>query len=331
MKKIRILIVLCVLLFSLAGTALAQSSLLWSMECDGQIEVSDIGEYPYPSYLVNCYGEPPTPTLAPTLTPTPTPTLTPTPVIGYPPSAPDHLIDAEDIADFPVPLDGLRRGADVRMFFDHKSVGQMINWGMGCLATAPGYNITATTGEVVCRQYLNQGYSNHWTGVGFSASDWKGKLVEFEADVNAGLDQYDAFGFKYCYLNGINSNPSYWADFDQVRDMYLRLAEAHLEKQFVLWTMPLYSSYYPGIETYNAAVRQWWAAGNIPTNIWLFDLASIESTRPDGSACSVGGHEVLCSNYLPASGVGGHPTKVGGERIARYIWVMLSRMNIAGQ
>lgn len=301
-------LIILVLASFVAVPALAQSPLLWSQECDGEVVVD--GEYP--PYVVECYAS--------ETTPEPTEEPTPTPDIGYPPPAPDRYIDHEDFKDFPVPPVGDKRsGSDLKVYWEHRSVGQMIDWGMNCIAAI---GITPTYGETICRPFYDQGYVGLWTGDGFAAGDWLGKLNEWEQDVNARIEDHDVFMMKYCYLNGLTSAP----DFSRVAETYLRLSRAHPDKTFVLWTMPLTNAYYAPIEAYNAAARGW----DLPANVWLFDLADIESHRPDGSACTLNGHEVVCQEYLPTTALTGHITKSAGLRIAQYIWVMLHRMNIAG-
>ncbi len=140
---------------------------------------------------------------------------------------------------------------------------------------------------------------------------WAAKITDFNTQVAAQAANYDVFSMKFCYID-------YAAPSDNYINMMNTLEAAYPTKLFVWWTMPTTSaSNLAAIRAYNQAIRTYAAANNKI----LFDLASIESHQPDGTACTSSGTENMCAAYTSD---GGHLNATGQARAAQAFWVLMS-------
>lgn len=319
----------------------------WHSICEGYPSIFPVMDGPYPVdpyYDVYCYGVtdevatptaiiPPTdtqvvpsetPTLepaTPTDTPEPTtPTVTPEPPTPTntqepPPFGLDRVIDYEDTAYWPL----VDTSYPERLIFQHASVGGTIAWGVYCQMDQRIFGET-------CKPYdLETGgipYSmGQFTDVYFTTGSTK--LEQFEALVHSSSSSYDVFAFKYCYLDCSKT-------FGPTQELYERLADQYPTKTFVMTTMALLpnlevnAASLVGINSYNSAARAYMESDYVPENVWMVDVASMESHLPSGEYCANEAGEYLCDAWRGSlTGTGGHISKPGGEWISRLFWVLL--------
>jgi hypothetical protein len=182
----------------------------------------------------------------------------------------------------------------LRSMLRHASVGGLISDGLDKL------------------QIANSKYDR--TNFSFQARgnpSWQDKLDDFTDQVADQQASFDVFGMKLCY---IDQN----AEADTYIDEMNAMEAAHPTKVFVWWTEPTETNTNLALHAaFNDAVRAYAAAHDKI----LFDIAAIESHHANGSACTSGGKEDLCSEY---SLDGGHPNQVGSERLAKAYWVLMT-------
>jgi len=228
--------------------------------------------------------------------------------------------------------------ASRRIFFGHQSVGANIMAGVAdLLAAEPRLGLHVVTDPAA----LGGGGAFLHGTVGRNG-DPGGKTDDFAARLDGPLaGRVDVAFHKYCYVD-VTAGSDVPAVFDHYRRVMERLAAAHPGVVFVHVTTPLVTV--PGgpvaalkrllgrtparaaddlaRERFNELMRGAYA-GREP----LFDLAAIESTRPDGSreALDVGGHRAYA--LVPAYAAdGSHLNEMGRRRVAGELLVFLARL-----
>lgn len=225
-----------------------------------------------------------------------------------------------------------------RVYFGHQSVGVNIMDGVAAvLAAEPRLGLRVVTGEAD----LATGGAFLHGPVGRNG-DPGGKTDDFAARLDGPLaGRVDIAFHKYCYVD-VTAASDVPALFDRYRAAMARLAAAHPDVEFVHVTTPLVTvpggaaarvkrmlGRVPGRaaddlarERFNELMRREYA-GREP----VFDLAAIESTRPDGTreTIDVGGERAYA--LVPAyASDGSHLNETGGRRVAEELLVFLARL-----
>ncbi len=216
----------------------------------------------------------------------------------------------------PISAAQLKTAATKRVFFGHQSVGWNVVNGVADLYSAakiagppqawvesPSSAISPTTGGVLAH-----------TEVGVNGSP-DGKVDDFAAYLRGGVGaKVQVAVVKYCYVD-IYQGADVTARFNHYRSAMASLEAEFPEVTFLYATNPLEtgaSSSNAARTQFNALVRAEYASTGR-----LWDIALIESTRPDGSrlAGTVDGkrYEALYSGYTSD---GGHLNATGGKLVA---------------
>lgn len=243
--------------------------------------------------------------VASTFTPTPTNTIFPDPTNS-------RFIFYNDYQYWPPS----NHQTSYRIAFMHRSVGQMIAWGIRCTM-----NFYPTAKE--CVPYRTDPYQiANFFDATFVSED---KINEFDAFVRSNINNYDVFMFKYCYLDAGKA----WYPVQVEME---RLSNEFPTKKFVVMTMPLLPmtttvSTKPQITQFNHDLRWYAISAQGPKNLWFLDIANFEAYDPNGNYClDAYGWESMCPIWQGGTNGGGHINKIGGEWIARAFWIMISRM-----
>ncbi len=145
-----------------------------------------------------------------------------------------------------------------------------------------------------------------------SNGDPKGKTAAFAATIRGGVGaRANIAFFKYCYVD-ISSSTNVADVFADYQSTMAALKSEYPNVHFVHVTAPLMTganSDNPHRETFNNLMRQAYA-GVEP----VFDLAKIESTRPDGTSETYNGVRALVASY---SSDGGHLNTTGSDVVAK--------------
>lgn len=226
--------------------------------------------------------------------------------------------------------------ATKRVFFAHQSVGDNILGAVPEVGAQAGGQAPQIVelGSAGTLPELAQGTILH-SHVGVNG-DPQGKLTDFAAQLRAGVGkQVDAAVLKFCYVD-IGAGTDVRALFEDYRSTLAQLGAEFPQVAFVPATAPLTTE--DGVrqaaknllgrtsdntarESYNALVRaEYGQSGR------LFDIAAIESTRPDGSRVSRSAdaqvHFALYSGYASDEG---HLNSVGAKRAAGEFLATVSR------
>jgi hypothetical protein len=218
------------------------------------------------------------------------------------------------------------------IFFEHASVGSNVEDGIDGLRDLVSgarptirFAVAGSVGASTIAAALQPGlFFGNWfpSQNGFPFA----KLSTFESLINGGVGaKADIAMMKFCFTDLPTSDGSVTANsvFDAYRAMMTRLKAAYPKVKFVHWTMPLTmdgpSSNGPR-ERFNDLIRSTY--GGIDP---VFDLALVESTRPDGSRSLDGGVPSMYSGYTPA-GDGGHLNSAGCDVVARALVSLLANL-----
>jgi hypothetical protein len=237
-------------------------------------------------------GTEPSPT-----TPSPTPTPTPAP-------APTGIAAA------------LQTLAGRAIYFGHQSVGFNIMDGVQALiAATPGTTLRVV--QTSSPPVMTRGVFAH-DGNG-SNGDPRSKVEAFVATMQQGAGtRADIAFFKFCYVD-FTAGTDTAAVFADYQTRLAALRSAFPAVRIVHVTVPLTTDA-PAENTvrerFSDLVRQAYE-GREP----LFDLARLESTRPDGSAHLVGGVRALVSTYASDDG---HLNAAGQDLVARALVLYLA-------
>ena len=162
-----------------------------------------------------------------------------------------------------------------------------------------------------------------WGDFGVGANAYPaGKVDDFVAVMNGGAGaKVDIAFMKFCFVDFYDSAP-YWTTgtvdtlFSKYRSAMAAVRAANPNVTIVHFTVPLVNAAYAATndrrEALSNLVRNAYA-GREP----VFDLALLESTRPDGTRCLDGrGIPLLCAEYSLA-GDDGHLNSTAKPIVAR--------------
>jgi hypothetical protein len=225
-----------------------------------------------------------------------------------------------------------------RVFFGHQSVGANIMEGVSDLAAAEprlGLRVVTDAGA-----FGEGGAFLHGT-VGRNG-DPGGKTDDFAVRLDGPLaGKVDIAFHKYCYVD-VTATSDVPALFERYQQVMARLAAAHPGVVFVHVTTPLVTVPTGATasikrlfgrasgrhadnlarERFNDLMRRAYAGRGL-----LFDLAAIESTRPDGSRESLSSGGQRAYALVPAyASDGSHLNEAGRRRVAEELLVFLARL-----
>jgi hypothetical protein len=287
---------------------------------------------PTPTSILTIYPNrtaTPTPTRTSTLTVYPngtsTPTATPTGIVGV-------IVDHTSLSSFAsIPATYLQAAAALDTLFMHASVGDNIDYlGLGCLAglqSDPSYPEECLTyAQNPYDPYDNRNWN--WRMWDTPMADAIAKTDQWVSVVNAQQQNYQVLGMKFCYVDAWNQ------DFTYYRTKMEQLVQAYPQKTFIWATQVLYAKSdmdTPGFNLQNAQniqdFNQQLRAYARANNIFLYDLADIESHEPNGDYCQSHDIEALCDTYSDGIGGGsGHPDADGSIRLAKGFWYLMARI-----
>ena len=279
----------------------------------------------YLPYIVKPRLSTNTPTPTPTFTSTPLPTETPTGIVGV-------IVDHTSLSSFPsIPATYLQAAAALDTLFMHASVGNNIDYlGLQCLA---GLQADPVMPEE-CLTYAEHPYDPYdnrnwnWRFWDNPVSDAIAKTDQWVSVVNAEQQNYQVLGMKFCYVDSWNQ------DFTYYRTHMEQLVQAYPQKTFIWATQVLYPKssmdtdpsilqQAQNIQDFNQQLRAYAQANNI----FLYDLADIESHEPNGNYCQSNNVEALCDDYIDGwGGGGGHPDAEASLRLAKGFWYLMARI-----
>lgn len=162
---------------------------------------------------------------------------------------------------------------------------------------------------------------------------WYGKVADFieRLDRAPAGQSLDVVGFNFNYSDGVPTSDiltQFFSTPASAKSNNLAALEAlekrHPDKTFVWWTMALPRQSSTTMQQFNERLR----AYARERNKILFDLADIESHRPDGSACvdnQGAGLEAICQEYTDERN-SGHLNARGSQRGAKAIWVLMAKL-----
>jgi hypothetical protein len=226
-----------------------------------------------------------------------------------------------------IPDAEILRAAGLRLLFRHASVGVTIDNALECLQGT----------KLRCTAFPPYRYDRReWSFQLRGNSGWYGKVDDFVEGAEAGIDLFDAFAFKFCYLDGLDglmepcgSSPdpaTIERAWDYLRSHMEDLEAAHPGKTFIWWTIPLTQVGQECTEVLNGRIRD-----HVRKNRKvLFDIADIEAHDDEGiRSTNDRGWEVafkpFCGEQKPDAQAC-HPNDEGAERIAKALWWLMARI-----
>jgi len=239
------------------------------------------------------------------------------------------VIDHTSVALFDqIPPAYLAAARDLRVLFRTASVGQNISGGLNCLVNnspnfcRAGYTVPAPQIPIVSRPQYDR---TRWLLEARGNPGWYGKVTDFITQVETRSASFDAMMWKQSYVDD-PSIINFWTRAGtgpDIGDVEQALA-THPSTRAVFWTAAIAKTpvNMQHIATFNGTMRLY-ATEN---NAVLFDVADIESHRPDGSLCSTGGLPTICAEYSVETS-GGHLTNgMAQQRLAQAFWVLVARL-----
>jgi len=217
--------------------------------------------------------------------------------------------------------------AAIKLMFRHASVGTTIDNGLYCIQGT-------RTNPAECKLFQPYKYDRrNWDFQPRGNSGWYGKIQDFVKETELQADSFNAFSFKYCYLDGLdqvaepcggaNFKPSLVAKaWDSLRINMNQLEKKYPEKHFIWWTIPLTQPGMHCTDTLNFLIRNY-AKNN---NKILFDLADIQSHDSSGiHLTNSNGWEMAFSGYCGEKppGPSCHPNWTGSIIMAKAFWWMM--------
>ena len=214
------------------------------------------------------------------------------------------------------------------MLFRTASVGQNISGGLNCLVnnasnfcrtgyTAPASQIPMVSQPQYRPDALVAGESRE------PRLAWK--VTDFITQVETRSASFDAMMWKQSYVDD-PSIINFWTRAGtgpDIGDVEQAIA-THPSTRAVFWTAAIAKTpvNMQHIVTFNGTMRIYATANNAV----LFDVADIESHRPDGSLCSSGGLPTICAEYNVETS-GGHLTNgMAQQRLAQAFWVLVAQL-----
>jgi hypothetical protein len=205
------------------------------------------------------------------------------------------------------------------IYFGHQSVGFNIMSGVEALVAGTA-GATLRVVETSAPAETGPGVFAH--SANGANGDPAGKIAAFERTMDAGVAaRVDTAFFKFCFVDfDVGTDvPGVFASYQAALD---RLRTAHPQVRFVHVTVPLRTAVDEDNavrERFSNLMRQAYA-GKEP----IFDLALIESTRPDGGReLGPGGVPALVPAYTSD---GGHLDATGQDVVARALAVTLAAL-----
>jgi hypothetical protein len=217
-----------------------------------------------------------------------------------------------------------------KLMFRHTSVGTTINNGLNCIQGT-------RTNPAECKLFPPYKYDRrNWVYELRGNSGWYGKITDFVNAVNIQIDTYDIFGFKYCYLDGLdqvgvpcggsNFSPTLVKKaWDSLRTNMDYLENKYPDKLFVWWTIPLTQPGQRCTDTLNYLMRNY-AQQNKKI---LFDIADIQSWDTlNQHLTNANGWEMAFSGYCGEKppGPSCHPNWTGSIILGKAFWWMMASL-----
>lgn len=197
-----------------------------------------------------------------------------------------------------IPDSWLQTARAKKILVRHASVGENINSGLNELSSS------------------NSKYNrSNWTFESRGNPGWLEKINDLKTQVQNQENSFEIFTMKLCYIDQDASSSTYLQEMESLINNYSG-------KTIILWTMPITSDGDDNHarQTFNQAVRNY--AGS-HSNVYLFDIADIESHSPTGTAITSNTYEAMYSNYTSD---GGHLNSTGAQRVAKAWWYLIARI-----
>lgn len=258
---------------------------------------------------------------------------------GTAPPARALVIDHAAVAEFErLPGSAIQAAARRRFLLRTASIGWGIDQGLNCLMNnfpdrkrrpyACDKNVPAE--QVVYGAKYDR---RNWVFEIRGNPGWYGKVSDFvdRLDRPKGAETFDVVGFNFNYSDGVAGSDILDHFFSTTAGGKVgnvatleALEKRHPGTVFVWWTMALPRQSTGTMQEFNQRLRAYAIKGNKV----LFDLADIQSHRPDGSACldNQGTRlEAICQDYTDERN-SGHLNARGGQRLAKAVWVLMARL-----
>jgi hypothetical protein len=204
------------------------------------------------------------------------------------------------------------------IYFGHQSVGFNIMDGVQTLISANAGQ-SPRLEQTSAATSMRRGVFAH--AANGSNGDPAGKTAAFQATLQQGVGAaVDIAFFKFCYVD-FEASTDVAALFADYRSKMAALRSAYPNLRLVYFTAPLTtgaSRENAVREQFNDLVRQAYGATEA-----VFDLAKVESTRPDGSVERFDGVRALVASY---SSDGGHLNATGEDVVSKALVVYLASL-----
>ena len=280
----------------------------------------------------------------PTATETQPPQITPTTIRG------DSIwIDHTSVELFErIPDEYIQAASQITWIYRHASVGDNISFGLNCMMNYFPDRADPSQRPSACDRDLAQ--SEIIIDPKYNRSNWHFELhsplpnpnpgwynkAQYFIDRIDGLaegESYQVANFKFGYVEGTNINDHFFTNnipddnFPSVFDLEA-LEDRHPEITFVWWTMGLARMSGPFTQEFNDRQR----AYAVSNGKILFDIADIESHKPDGTLCYGIDRDQnpttipsICPEYTNEV-FAGHLNSIGRVRLAKAVWVLMAQL-----
>lgn len=204
-----------------------------------------------------------------------------------------------------------------RVMFGHQSVGGNIMDGIPAVYTSYGAAQPNFTGSSIP---ASGGYfGDFYVGQNY---DPIGKIADFNTFVRQNAARIDVALFKFCFVD-ISSSTNAQQLFNTYKSTMDALIRDYPNIKFIHTTAAL-DEWDTGSalvrEQYNALIRQTYGSSGR-----VFDLAKVESTRPDGTRVSgTSGSSTYYQLYDPYSSDGGHLNATGSQVVAKELLTIIA-------
>ncbi len=220
--------------------------------------------------------------------------------------------------------------AALKLMFRHASVGTTIDNGLNCLQGT-------RSNPPVCKTFPPYKYDRrNWHFQLRGNSGWYGKITDFMNETRLQADSYDIFGFKYCYLDGLDelsipcgkpfSDAEVSKAWSSLRDSMESLENQYPDQVFIWATIPLTQPGQHCTDTLNKLIRAYVRENHKV----LFDIADIQ--------CHDSNHQKLLNAYgweMAFAGWCGekppgpscHPNWTGSVMLAKAFWWMMATLS----
>jgi hypothetical protein len=142
-------------------------------------------------------------------------------------------------------------------------------------------------------------------------NDWKTEVILSNTNASPS-DDIDIAVFKWCFINEWDAN------FDTLTSAITEI-NSHTSVKIIIFTMPLLHTGSDNITAINNQIR---TLPNLFSNVWVYDIADVESTHADGTLCISGSNRFVCPEYR--DGTDDHPgTEEGETRVGKGFFVAL--------